>query len=86
VVTDSKGQRRYVFLLASKWEQRDLKAYLELLSIIVAGRFGGSATTIWCMDLRAGKDFKWSSSSRIRTKCERAANLYARFLDVMSKP
>lgn len=86
IVTDSSGKSRYVFLLASKWEEDALKAYLELLSVIVEGQFGASSKDIWCMDLRSGKDFKWSGSVRVRGRCEKTADLYARFLDVMSKP
>lgn len=85
IATDNKGASRFAFLLASKWDEDALKAYLELLSVIIVERFNGSANSIWCMDLRSGQDFKWKSSSRIRARCEKTANLYARFIDAMSK-
>ncbi|MBZ5513718.1 MAG: hypothetical protein LAN62_02520 [Acidobacteriia bacterium] len=79
-VIDENDKERYVFLLAAKWKTKDLKAYLELLSIIVQQRFRKPSQTIWCMDLRTGKDFKWSGSSkRMRAKCAKAARLYRRF-------
>jgi hypothetical protein len=86
IATDSRDRKRYAFLLPSKWAEDDVKAYLELLSIIVEKRFGADPTSIWCMDLRAGQDVRWKSSDRMRKRCERAANLYARFLAAMSSP
>ena len=82
-VTDDKGEKRFVHLHASKWSEDDLKAYLELLSVIVEGRFGLPSTSIWCMDLRTGQDYKWKSSTRIRSKCGNAARHFARLLEVM---
>jgi hypothetical protein len=35
------------------------------------------------MDLRTGKDYKWKSSPRMRTKCANAARLYARLIEAM---
>jgi len=84
--TDAKGETRYVYLHASKWDEDDLKAYLELLSIIVEDRFGAGSESIWCMDLRTGKDFKWKTSPRMRTKCVNAARLYARLIEAMQSP
>jgi len=86
VTLDADGQERYVFLLASKWDDDDLKAYMELLAIIVKNRFGASSESIWCMDLRTGQDFKWRASSRMRARCEKAATLYARFTQLMATP
>jgi hypothetical protein len=83
---DSKGETRYVYLHASKWDEDDLKAYLELLSVIVGDKFDAPSTSIWCMDLRTGKDYKWKSSARVRTKCVNAARLYARLIDAMQSP
>lgn len=80
---DSAGEMRYVYLHASKWDEDDLKAYLELLSIIVADKFDVPATGIWCMDLRTGKDYKWKSSTRMRVRCVNAARLYARLIEAM---
>ena len=81
---DLKGNERYIYTHASKWSEDDLKAYLELLSIIVEARFGANAESIWCMDLRTGTDFKWKSSPRLRAKCASAARLYARIIDAMT--
>jgi hypothetical protein len=80
---DSTGEVRYVYLHASKWAEQDLKAYLELLSIIIADRFDAGSRTIWCMDLRTGKDYKWKSSPRMRARCVHAARLYARLIEAM---
>jgi hypothetical protein len=86
VTTDKAGRERYVFLLASKWKKDDLKAYLELLAVIIAERFGAAPESIWCMDLRSGTDGQWRSSARVRGRCEKAAVLYARFIQLMSSP
>lgn len=80
---DSSDEDRYVYLHASKWAEQDLKAYLELLSIIIAGRFDAPSTSIWCMNLRTGKDYKWKSSTRMRARCVNAARLYTRLIDAM---
>jgi hypothetical protein len=78
-VVDENNNERFVFLLASKWTTKDLKAYLELLSVIIERRFRKLPKSIWCMDLRTGKDFDWrGSSKRMRTKCAKAARLYKR--------
>lgn len=86
VVTDESGKERYVFLHASKWDDDDLKAYVELLAMIVESRFGKSSDSIWCMDLRNGTDLKWRRSSRVLGRCEKAATLYSRFVAAMSSP
>jgi|SRR5208282_130705 len=80
---DSRGEMRYVYLHASKWAEDDLKAYLELLSIIVEDKFDAPSAAIWCMDLRTGQDYKWKSSTRMRAKCVNAARLYARLIQAM---
>jgi hypothetical protein len=80
---DFRGEMRYVYRHASKWDEDDLKAYLELLSIIVADKFDAPATSIWSMDLRTGKDYKWRSSARMRARCVNAARLYARLIEAM---
>jgi hypothetical protein len=82
--TDSRGRARYVYLHASKWNEDDLKAYLELLSIITENKFGASPESIWCMDLRTDQDFRWRSSTRMRTRCANTARLYARLIRAMS--
>lgn len=84
--TDVKGEMRYVYVHASKWDEKDLKAYLELLALIVKARFDAPSTSIWCMDLRNGKDYKWKSSPRIRQGCANAARHYARFIQTMQSP
>ena len=84
-VTDDKGGSRYVHLHAAQWEPEDLKAYLELLSVIVENRFKKHADAIWCMDLKSGRDFKWQSRPRMRTKCVKAARLYARLIKAMTQ-
>ena len=84
--TDSNGRGRYVYLHASKWDDDDLKAYLELLSIIIEGKFHSAPETLWCMDLRNGRDLRWHSSSRVRSKCANATNLYARLVKTLSSP
>lgn len=82
-VTDDKDDERFVHLQPAQWSEQDLKAYLELLSIIVEQRFHKSATAIWCMNLKTGKDFKWQSGPRLRARCAKAARLYARFVKAM---
>lgn len=84
LVTDSRGRERYVYLLASKWEVEETKAYLELLAVVVQKCYQSSADSLWCMDLRSGSEVKWKPSSRLRDKCERAADLYARFIQATS--
>ena len=84
IASDQKGEDRYVYLLASKWEEDDLKSYLELLAIVITAKYGAVPKSIWCMDLRNGEDFAWKTSSRIRGRCEKAAKLYARFIQAMS--
>lgn len=86
IAADDGGANRYVYLHASKWDNDDLKAYLELLSMIVESRFGEPAETLWCMDLRTGKDLRWKSSPRMRTRCVNAARLYARLIEAMQSP
>ena len=81
-VSDSRRAQRYVHLHASKWHEEDLKAYLELLSVATEKRFKEPPEAIWCMDLRTGKDIKWRSSSRMRTRCGNAARHYARLMRV----
>lgn len=84
-VKDKSGETRFVYLHASKWDEDDLKSYLELLSIIVADRFSAPSTSIWCMDLRTGADYRWKSSPRIRTRCVNAARLFARLIEAMQR-
>jgi hypothetical protein len=84
-VIDSTGKSRHVLLHASKWEENDLKSYLELLSIIIENKLGGRPDSLWCMDLRNGKDLNWRSSRRIRSKCESAARLYARIAPTLEQ-
>jgi len=57
------------FNIATILDKDDLKAYLELLAVIIANRFGAPPKSLWCMDLRTGQDFKWRSSTRIRARC-----------------
>ena len=84
--TDARGDMRYIYLHASKCGEDDLKAYLELLSIIVGDKFNAPPATLWCMDLRTGKDYRWKSSRRMRTRCVNAARLYARLIEAMQSP
>jgi len=83
LVTDEDERKRYVFLHAAKWKEDDLKAYLELLSVILEQRFQACADSIWCMNLRSGRDVRWRSGSRTRRKCAKAAHLYARLVQAM---
>jgi hypothetical protein len=82
--TDSNGRDRYVYLHASKWQDDDTKAYLELLSVVIEDKFAGSPDSLWCMDLRTGSDLKWRSSARLRSRCANAARLYARLIHAMT--
>jgi hypothetical protein len=84
--TDKKGRQRYVYIHASKWDEDDLKAYLELLSIIIDTRFHAAPDSIWCMGVRTGKDFKWRPSQRLRGKCASAAQHYARMFPTTQSP
>jgi hypothetical protein len=76
--TDRSGNLRYVYVQSSKWDDDDLKAYLELLSVIVEKRFNAASTTILGMELRTGTDMKWKASPRMRNRCADTARLYAR--------
>lgn len=82
-VIDRDGEDRYVFLHPSEWSQDDLKAYLELLSIVVEHCYGADSSKIWALDLRNGVEIKWRSSSRIRRRCESAAKLYGRLIRLL---
>jgi hypothetical protein len=83
LVTDQNGSQRYVFLHAAAWDDADLKAYLELLSIIIAQRFQAEPNSMWCMNLRLGKEVRWRPSVRIRRRCAKAARLYARLVQTI---
>jgi hypothetical protein len=80
---DAEGRTRHAFLYAAKWSPADLAAYLELLAIVIEEDYGGDTDSLWLMDLRAGKDMKWSPSSRMRRRCKDTARLYARFVNAM---
>lgn len=84
IATDASGADRYVFLLPSRWEENDTKAYLELLAYIISERYGAPSQSLWCMDLRSGMDFRWKSSSRVRNQCEKTASHYARLVKAIS--
>lgn len=77
---DASGRKRHVFLHAAKWSEPDLDAYLEFLGIVVEECYGGDSSTIWIMDLRAGKDIRWRSSARMRRRCRDTARLYGRLV------
>jgi hypothetical protein len=79
-VIDTTGASRYIVLLPGTWEPDDLKAYLELLSIVVEQCFGPETGTLWPLDLKKGVDIKWRSSTRMRQRCENAAKLYNRLM------
>ncbi|MBZ5721002.1 MAG: hypothetical protein LAO03_11530 [Acidobacteriia bacterium] len=82
-VLDSHGRDRFVVLHAADWKPEELRAYLDLLSEIVQMRFDKPPSSIWCMNLRTGKEEKVRPSSRLRHKCETAARLYSRFISAM---
>ena len=84
-VEDKKGRKRYVVLLPSEWPQDDLKAYLELLAILIEECYGEDSSSLWPMDLRNGVDIKWRTGSRIRRRCESAARLYGRLIDLLEE-
>jgi len=77
-VTDRNGESRYVFLQASDWKEDEVKAYLELLAVVVEKGFGESASSIWHMNLRTGRTVKHHSSKRVRGRCAEAARHYRR--------
>lgn len=77
-VKDKDGEDRYVFLHPSNWTEADLKAYLELLSVMVEISLGEPSTSIWHMNLRSGLVSKYRSSKRVRQRCVDAARHYAR--------
>jgi hypothetical protein len=78
LVTDEDGEARYVFLQASDWKGDQVKAYLELLAVIVEKAFGQPASSIWHMNLRTGRVATHRSSKRVRRRCEDAARHYGR--------
>lgn len=84
--TDNKGNTRYIYVHASKWDDEDLKAYLELLAIIIREKLDAPSTSLWCMDLRTGKDYKWKTSLRMHARCVNAARHYARLIAAMQSP
>lgn len=77
-VKDRNGEDRYIFLRASIWSEDDLRAYLELLGVIVEETFGDVPESVWHMDLRAGLVAKHRGSKKIRRNCSDAARHYAR--------
>lgn len=83
LATDRDNRERYVFLHAAMWDPESLKTYLELLSIVVEARFRASGESVWCMNLRTGRDEKWRPHARIRNRCSKAAQLYARLVKAM---
>lgn len=84
IVTDLSGADRCVVLLASQWEEGETRAYLELLAVILREVYGAGPKSLWCMDLRRGKDFAWKSSPRVLSKCKHTAALYARLCKTLS--
>lgn len=82
-VVDESGADRFVMLHAADWEANELRAYLDLLSFIINKRFSKGPSSIWCMNLRTGKDEIVRESARLRSKCEGAARLYGRFVAAM---
>jgi hypothetical protein len=77
-VTDTNGEARFVFLQASDWKAEHVKAYLELLAVIVETSFGMPAESIWHMNLRSGRVARFRSSKRVRKNCVEAARHYGR--------
>lgn len=82
-VVDEDGNDRFVFLHSANWTRDESNAYLELLSIIVQQCLRKPPASIWCMNLSTGKDEKWRSSSRVRSRCVNAARLYGRLISAM---
>lgn len=78
--TDKNGETRFVFLQASKWRDAELKAYLELLGVIVETAYGEPPTSIWHMDLRTGNASRHRPSVRVARSCAAAARHYARMV------
>jgi hypothetical protein len=82
---DSEGRDRYVLLVPGEWSQDDLKAYLELLAIILEACYGAGSEDLWIFDLKNCKEIKWKSSPRIRKRCENAAKLYGRLIQLLEE-
>lgn len=80
IVKDRRGRTRYAYLHPSDWTDDCLKAYLELLTIVVEDQFGGTAGDLWWMDLRTGKTIPWKSSAKTRRECRDAIKHYMRFV------
>jgi hypothetical protein len=75
-VRDLKKRNRFVFLYASNWEESELRAYLELLTIVIEDKYRGKASDLWCMNLRDGELVEWKKSAKlIRRSCVEAAQL-----------
>jgi hypothetical protein len=79
-VKDKRGRDRYVFLRASLWNEDNLKAYMELLGVVVENTFGAGPENIWHMDLRSGRVTRHRPSKRVRANCVDAARHFARVL------
>jgi hypothetical protein len=77
-VTDANGEAHYVFLHASEWKEDQIKAYLELLGVVVEKTFGSQGDSIWHMNLRSGSVATHRSSKRVRRRCADAAHHYGR--------
>ena len=82
-VIDHRGRTRHIYLCCGSRKDPDLKAYLQLLSVIVRKQYGGSTDSVWCLDLRTGEEFKWKPGPRMEARCRRTANLYDRFIKTM---
>jgi len=78
-VIDQKGKSRLVYLYPSNWSDKELDAYLELLTIIIEAEFEAEASDLWCMDLRRKQTVKRSKSKvRTRKACNDAAQHFVR--------
>jgi hypothetical protein len=77
-VRNRDGELRYIFLQASSWKEEHVRAYLELLAVIVEKTFAKPADNIWHVNLRTGRVAKYRSSKRVRSHCADAARHYGR--------
>ncbi len=78
LVTDLAGHSRYLYLHCSAWDSDKVRAFCELLTMVLEQKYQAKAGALWVMDLQKGKEIDYlRSRPRVRKKCIAAANLLA---------
>lgn len=79
---DRSSKERYVYLHPSQWKDLEVKAFCELLTVVVEKRFAAKDRDVWFLDLRGRRRIRWASKRLIRRKCRQAAELLVAFQSV----